>query len=165
MKQYLVFTGPESSGKSTLAERYAYEYGLPLVREYARTYLEKIGTNYTEKDVEAIAAGQLRAEALVTPCSTIVCDTDLLTIFIWKQEKYGKTELEWARILAGYTNRRYILCWPDMPWEYDVLRENKNDRHRLFDAYKKVLVEFGLSYWEVKGDVEKRMEVIKEVVE
>jgi hypothetical protein len=32
-----------------------------------------------------------------------------------------------------------MLCEPDIPWEYDPLRENEHDRYRLYDQYKNIL--------------------------
>ena len=37
----IAFTGPECSGKSTMAKWLADEYSLKIVEEYAREYLQK----------------------------------------------------------------------------------------------------------------------------
>ena len=42
----IVFTGPESVGKSTLTRQVANYYSFPSVQEIARQYFEKRSTNY-----------------------------------------------------------------------------------------------------------------------
>ena len=140
----IVFTGPESTGKTTAATKYAQEAELPLVAEYARTYLAGKNTGeYRLSDLHKILEGQQKAEnAASAKHKLIVCDTDWLTIHIWALEKYGKrmtppTDLK---------SRHYILCKPDIPWEPDPLRENQEDRDRLFALYEQTLQQMGLSY-------------------
>ena len=47
MVKKIVIIGPESTGKSTLCEQLAVHYKTEWVREYAREYLLKNGTDYT----------------------------------------------------------------------------------------------------------------------
>ena len=47
-------------------------------------------------------------------------------------------------------SRFYLLCKPDIPWESDPLRENPNDRIKLFDIYKMELDNLGHKYYIVK---------------
>ena len=54
----VAITGPESTGKSTLAEKLAHHYKTDFVPEYSRTYLENFEGRYTEDDVVEIAKGQ-----------------------------------------------------------------------------------------------------------
>ena len=56
-------TGPESTGKSTLAAQLAAHYGTSFAPEFAREYLAESGPHYTARDLEEIARGQLAAEA------------------------------------------------------------------------------------------------------
>jgi nicotinamide riboside kinase len=131
--EIIVFTGPESSGKTTCAERMATENQLPLVEEYARKYLNEHGPEYTLADIKKMADHQIADE--VRACkngSLIICDTDVVTLEIWALEKFGvslgiKDEL--------IHKKHYLLCYPDVPWEPDPLRENPLDRERLFDLY------------------------------
>ena len=83
-------TGPESTGKSTLAEALACEFAAPMVPEIARDYLTSID-EYDNKDVLAIAHLQLAAEQAIadTAPRLMICDTDLLVLRIWWEEKYG----------------------------------------------------------------------------
>lgn len=148
----IVFTGPESSGKSTLAELLAKEYNLPLVTEYAREYLAK-KSSYDEKDVHEIAKGQKSREvAARTVHSHIVCDTDLLTIKIWLQVKYDST-LTTSIDVAG---KLYVLCTPDIPWEPDPLREDEYNREHLYRIYEEELLKLNAYFIRISGPLKER---------
>ena len=54
----IAITGPESTGKSTLAEKLARHFNVGFIPEYSRTYLENFEGQYTENDVVEIAKGQ-----------------------------------------------------------------------------------------------------------
>ena len=52
----------------------------------------------------------------------------------------------------------YLVCQPDLPWEKDSLRENPDDRERLFALYVEDLFNDGKTVEIVKGSGEERME-------
>ena len=52
----VVFTGPECSGKSTLSSAIANKFNLPLVKEYAREYLNNLNREYNYSDLIKIDA-------------------------------------------------------------------------------------------------------------
>ena len=58
----IVFIGPESTGKTTLAIRLASEYGCVYVEEYSRSYVIEEGRELTFDDVMPIVRGQISAE-------------------------------------------------------------------------------------------------------
>ena len=80
-----VFTGPESTGKTSLSIGIADYFGFALVKEYARQYLENLPRAYTINDVFYIATQQQLSEqaALAKSDSPVVCDTDLTVIYVW----------------------------------------------------------------------------------
>ena len=154
-KQILVFTGPESSGKTTAAERLSTEYNLPLVHEYAREHLEKKGPEYTFDDLIFIANTQVDLEKnAYNNHDLILCDTDLLTIRIWASDKFQK-ELNLVDFLQEH--KHYLLCLPDIPWENDPLRENPTDRDRLFHIYETELKKMNASYTIVDQDARNQL--------
>lgn len=142
--EIIVVTGPESSGKTTLAKRLNNEYGIPLVSEFARQYLNQNGPIYNFTDLEKIALCQnIQENEKHKLYPLIICDTDLITVEIWAREKFGKgLSLE----LPNRSKKHYLLCTPDIEWEADPLRENPKDRDRLFDLYEEFLIKEGLSY-------------------
>ena len=52
---------------------------------------------------------------------------------------------------APEPQRRYLLCPPDLPWEADPLRENPHDRERLYDLYRRRLMDLGAIYQVISG--------------
>ena len=58
--------GPESSGKSTLAQYLANRYKGTYVPEYAREYVEHLNRPYTYEDVESIAQYQIKELEAIT---------------------------------------------------------------------------------------------------
>jgi len=143
-KEILVFTGPESSGKTTCAERIAREHQLPFVGEYAREYLTANGPGYIFEDIQKIATAQIKEEKIAHQNhDMIICDTDLVTLEIWAQEVYNKT----LGLVDDLKDKKhYFLCRPDIPWESDPLRENPLDRDRLFKIYLQYLIELKVSH-------------------
>lgn len=135
--EILVVTGPESSGKSTCANLIAQKYALPLVPEYAREYLNEHGSKYSLVDIKNITALQIHAEAKANEDNgLIICDTDIVTLEIWAIEKFG---CSLSIVDDLILKKHYLLCYPDIPWEPDPLRENPEDRMRLFEQYERYL--------------------------
>ena len=135
--EILVFTGPESSGKTTCAKRISKDYQLPLVEEYAREYLTTHGSAYTFEDLHIIATTQIERETQSNKNnSLIICDTDITTLEIWALEKF-ETSLDLVDELVD--KKHYLLCYPDIPWEPDPLRENPVDRLRLYHRFEQYL--------------------------
>ena len=58
----------------------------------------------------------------------------------------------------------YLLCYPDIPWEYDPQRENPNDRVELFEIYRAKIVSLGVDYQIVKGDSVARLKNSKTII-
>mgnify|MGYP001469775613 CR=1 FL=1 len=145
----IIITGPESSGKTTLCEALSRHFKIPFSNEYARKYLNKIKKKYTEADLMKIAKGQLESEE-----NFAILDTDLITIKIWSDYKYGNCN-NWILQKINKQksqNRFYFLCKPDIKWEKDQLRENPNDRMQLFEIYKKELEELNHNYYIIEGE-------------
>ncbi|MCA9794031.1 MAG: AAA family ATPase, partial [Candidatus Eremiobacteraeota bacterium] len=115
--------GPESSGKSTLAERLASHYQTVWVPEYARLYLERQG-RFETADIEPIARGQLASEqALARRARWLMfSDTDLLTTSIWADWLLQARHPWLDRQIEAQHYDLYLLCDADLPWKKDELR-------------------------------------------
>lgn len=120
--------------------------------EVAREYLEG-RPGYDRADVLDIARLQAAAEAqaLYSEAELIVCDTDLTVIQVWWEEKYGALPQELNVALAERSERAYLLMQPDLPWAADPLRENPDDRARLFERYQRLLAASPFPYRVVSG--------------
>ena len=83
----------------------------------------------------------------------MVLDTDLITIKIWSEYKFGNCDTWILDKIEEQQNeiRLYLLCKPDIPWESDPLRENPNDRMELFEIYKMELDNLEHNYYIVEG--------------
>ncbi|MBL7945240.1 MAG: ATP-binding protein [Flavobacteriales bacterium] len=181
----IAIVGPESSGKTTLAEALMHHYRGGYVSEVAREYLEELDRPYEEHDLLAIARalqelhagvadGAREQEALIPSMPgrdrkgirmPIFYDTDALNIRIWSMEKYGRVHPEIDAMVrdTGYTWR--LLCRPDIPWEPDPLRENPHDRDRLFAIWERELQALGLPYTIIEGSEEQRMRAATNIVD
>lgn len=158
----IAITGPESTGKSTLARDLARRLGAPWVPEFARYYLPQLDRPYKESDLLDIMQGQLRWEQGHSRFARhlLFCDTDPLVIKIWSLYKYGRCHplIEEACLSHRYT--LHLLCRPDLPWAFDPLRENPNisERRELYDFYKKELIALDAPFVEIGGDARQRLE-------
>ena len=126
--------------------------------EVARSYLAD-RPDYERRDLLEIARRQISAEATarVSTEGLVVCDTDLLVIRVWWEEKYGALPERLAQALAEREPRAYLLTAPDLDWEPDSQRENPHDRLRLFDRYRNVLEADEFAYGVVSGAGENRL--------
>ena len=159
----IIVTGPESSGKTTLCKSLSKHFKIPFIEEYARGFLDELGRDYKQDDLLEIAKGQLLSEH-----NAQILDTDLITIKIWSEYKYGNCN-NWIleQIEQQKSERRfYLLCKPDIPWEADKQRENPNDRAELFEIYKTELESLGHTYFVVEGKdrVEKSISKISNLI-
>ena len=173
-----ILTGPESTGKTTLATQLAEHFKINLVEEYARIYLNaKKDGKYDFADLKKIAEGQNELEQKVfdtishqpsnlskpsfTKKTFYICDTDLITINIWSEEVYQLSAISFQlsadSLLIPKSKRHYLLCSPqDVQWEFDPLRENPNDRDRLFKIYKKTLEDYKMNFIVLEGNLAER---------
>ncbi|MCB9256107.1 MAG: ATP-binding protein [Chitinophagales bacterium] len=143
---YIAITGPESSGKSTLAEQLSSIYKCGLVKEFARSYLKD--NNYNREDVLYMAEMQiqLEEEAKQHGSQLIICDTDLINFKIWLN--YYRYEVP-TFILNHISKRRYdfsLLLYPNTKWVNDGLRDKPEERNLLFDKFEKELQNYDYHY-------------------
>jgi NadR type nicotinamide-nucleotide adenylyltransferase len=146
-------TGPESTGKSELAQALAKHFGTVWVPEYSREYLDTLKRPYNYIDIFAIARGQYEKEQemLGEAKRVIFCDTEFIVNKIWCDEKYGKCHPWIVEMIEKHPYDFYLLCNTDLPWEPDPLRENPHDRDRLLALYKHELKSRNLPYLLISG--------------
>lgn len=149
----IVITGPESTGKSALADALAKHYRTVCTPEYARVYLNQLDRPYREEDLPHIAKGQIAHEEEKGRQANglLFCDTSLVVLKIWSEYKYGRCHSYILQALRDRTYDLFLLCRPDLPWTFDPLRENPNNRVELFDLYQRELQQMDVAYAEI-GD-------------
>jgi len=162
----IAITGPESTGKTTLAQQLAQAFNAPYLPEYAREYVEALNRPYTYADVIAIAREQVKREDQLAGegHSRIFLDTDLLVLKIWLQDKFQLVP-EW--ITQAINPKRYdlfLLMYPDHPWQHDPHREDPERLHALFVMYEAALQNLELTYHVIKGNGEARFDNALEIL-
>ena len=165
----VAITGPESTGKSTLAEKLAHHYKTDFVPEYSRTYLENFEGRYTEDDVVEIAKGQhnLILEEEKKSSKILIADTEIVVCKIWVEYVFKHSNKVIDEILKQQDFDLYLLCDIDLPWTYDPLRENPNieERKELFEIYRNTLEQMKVPFEIVSGDNEVRVNNAIKVIE
>lgn len=133
----IVVTGPESTGKTTLAQSLAEHYHAPWIPEYARDYAEKSAMPLTSRDVTPIARGQIAREEAVfeTASGIVILDTDLVSTVVYAGYYYG-TVPSWVEQAASERLADlYLLCDIDVPWVADAVRDAQHQRGQLHEAF------------------------------
>ncbi len=149
----IAITGPESTGKSFLSEALAKHFNCSWVPEYAREYLTKQNGEYQQKDLTTILDGQLKMEEKAGEKGDkfLLCDSDPLVLLIWSKVKYNSVDHKIEDAWKKHDYDLHLLLYPDQEWEYDPLRENKDDRLALFTLYKDELHHSKKPYKIIKG--------------
>ena len=127
--------------------------GLPFAKEYARIHLEENGHEYDYEMLKDLSHRHIAYQRALVPSSAKagVYDTDLINYKIWCEVAYGKCHPEIIAAMKLETNHAYLLCYPDIPWEPDPLREHPNDRMMLFDRHVAEIERLGRPYHVIKG--------------
>lgn len=153
----IAIIGPESTGKSAMAEYLANQFRTLWVPEYAREYCSRLNCECTLEDELAMFYGQLRSEeeALSAVTGSLVpllfCDTTIITVKIWCEHVFGSCP---AEVQQEYERRHYdlyLLMNNDLPWEDDPLRNFPNERNYFFDWYERLMIGKNANYRIISG--------------
>jgi len=131
----ILITGPESCGKTTLAESLSQAFQYHVIEDYSRIYLEQHGPSYDEKDIANMAKEH---ESIVQQSTdqNIILDSYLLNYKIWSEYKYLQCAPEILLALEQFKPDITLLCKPDLAWDYDPLRESPLVRDELFCLFR-----------------------------
>jgi len=157
----IAILGPESTGKSTLAKALAEYFQASWVPEYAREYVEQLSRPYTFDDVCNIALTQIEQENQFEQNSSedfVFFDTDLIITKVWFEYKFGAIPDFVTDWMKSHPFDLYLLCAPDLPWQYDPVREHGDDRDYFFEWYKREIEQTGKPYVIVDGIDEQRIQ-------
>ena len=162
----VAIVGPECTGKTDLSKYLASALKTEWVPEYARAYIDKLNRPYDQSDLTKIAHGQLRLEDewIQNANKVLICDTNLIVLKVWSDDKFGVTDPE---IIKAMTTRHYdllLLTNIDMPWEDDPQREHPDKREYFWNIYKKEVAESKIPAIEISGSrEERRMKAVAEI--
>jgi NadR type nicotinamide-nucleotide adenylyltransferase len=161
----IVLFGPESTGKTTLAEMLAKHYNTLWVEEFMREYLQEKWDKEQKfcepKDMVPIAEGQINRENELTQKANklLISDTDLLELKVYSEAYYeGFCEPQLLKHALNNLYDLYFLTYIDVPWTPDDLRDKPEDRSGMFKRFEAELKNSKKPYVVLKGDLEKRFE-------
>ena len=156
-------TGPECTGKTTLAQQLSRELGVPWIPEFAREHAESCGHELAAADVEPIARGEIANLDRVS--GPAILDTDLLSTVVYARHYYGSCP-QWIEDEAR--RRRadlYLLMDTDVDWQPDAARDAGGDaREDLFDAFRAALDELETNWRIVSGNGEERIAHVRHLL-
>lgn len=160
--KWVVVSGPESTGKTELAQNLAERFETVYVPEYAREYIERLDRPYSYEDVEEIARYQVEEEKIYESKATnglLIFDTWFIITKVWFDLVFGKCP-EWIipHIKSTHIDL-FLVCNTDLPWIPDSVRENGGEkREQLFQLYCKEISSFGFKYEIISGTGPARVE-------
>ena len=163
----IAVTGPESTGKTTLAKQLAETFNGRFIPEFAREYIEKLPHHYTFEDVENIARIQVQQYQLARSGSEqiIFFDTWLIITKVWFSWVYERIPGWLEAEIRNCPMDLFLLCRPDLPWEADSVRENGGEnRIRLYEQYREQLELYGFNFVEIGGTDDARLRNATEAI-
>ena len=163
-------TGPESTGKTTLARRLAEWLDTEWVPEGSRVYAERKGAPLTAADVGPIArehialADAAEERARARGASLLVLDTDLVSTVVYARHYYGAVPRWVERAERERRAELYLLCDVDVPWIPDGIRDQPETREELLAAFRRALERRSAHLASVRGDWNERWARASEAV-
>ncbi len=149
----IAIVGPESTGKTILAKKLAEYYNGDWIPEYARQYIEKLDRPYNYTDVEHIAQWLVEAyEKRKDNSYPVFFDTEMIITKIWFEVAFGKIPENMNKWLQQMDFDAFLLCYPDLPWVPDPVRENGGKmREILYIRYRDEIEKLHKPYHIIKG--------------
>lgn len=177
-----VMFGQESVGKTTLAKELTYCFtDSKFIPEYAREYLETVGSEITSAKMNTIEQGQWAFQLAAYSRANQInfFDTDLLsTIGYYRifENRMDDTDKNNDKMLhqeltvrqrAVQDKMHYILLNDDIAFEEDELRYGGNKRQSSYVFWKNLLDQYGCRYSTLpKGmDLSQKIDYIASIVE
>lgn len=160
-------TGPESTGKTTLAARLADEWNTVWVPEASRAYAERKPSPLLLDDVVPIAREHVAMadDAACLATRLLVLDTDLLSTVIYARHYYGVVPPEVDALEQARRADLYLLCDVDVPWVPDGIRDRPVNRERMLDTFRAALEERGLEWTMISGGWDARWRAARDAVQ
>ncbi|CAN5198024.1 hypothetical protein BH09BAC3_BH09BAC3_02650 [soil metagenome] len=163
----VAIVGPECTGKTDLSKYLAAFFKTEWVPEYARAYINKLNRPYDQTDLTKIAHGQLRVEDewMQTANGVLICDTNLIVLKVWSEEKFGNIEPEIITIMSKRHYDLLLLTNIDIPWEEDPQREHPTKREYFWNIYKSEAVDSKIPTVEISGERNLRRRTAVEAIQ
>ncbi|MBB2150945.1 AAA family ATPase [Pedobacter gandavensis] len=162
----IAIVGPESTGKSTIAQQLAKHYQTLWVPEYARYYCAALTNPCNLQDEVNMYHGQLALEESILAIAEkdlIFCDTTFITVKVWSDEVFGNTPEIVLNALPLHTYDLYLLMDIDLPWQEDPLRDFPHKREHFMQVWHQELQNLTANYVVINGTEERLSNAIAAV--
>jgi len=162
--QRVVITGPESTGKTWLAEQLAAHYQTVWVPEYARTYVDEKQARDPASplceyaDLVAIAKEHRACELQALPHAHrfLISDTDALSTVVYAKHYFNDVPPAVLAIAETWPARLWLLLDVDVPWVPDSQRDRPHQRRELWDLFAAELRDRQLPFTTIMGSWKER---------
>lgn len=161
----ICFYGPESTGKSTLAEKMALKYKTEFVPEVARELITS--NDISVHDIIKIGKAQMQRviEKTAIANKILFCDTDVITTQIYAQHYLHTIPEILFELEAQIKYDLYFLLDIDVDWVADDLRDQGHRRAEMYAIFKNELDKRNIKYLEIKGNYETREVLIRKTID
>ncbi len=152
----ICFYGPESTGKSVMANHFAKVYQTEFVPEVAREIITS--NDFSLDDIIEISLAQTERVIEKTKIANriLFCDTDLITTQIYCRHYLGEVPPIVYELEKQITYDQYFLFDIDVPWVADGMRDLADQRIEQFNVFRSELDKRKISYTVVTGSYEER---------
>ena len=163
----IAILGPESTGKSTLAQELADSFQTVWVPEHSRNYVETLGRQYDREDILFSIREQCKQEdELMTKANTLIfADTDPIVAKVWMEDVFQESNKELDQLIQDRAYDLYLLLYPDLPFVQDSVRENPSRREYFFNWYKSELKKRKFRYCIISGSGPSRFKNAKNEID
>jgi len=157
----ICFYGPESTGKSFMAEKLAAYYHTEWVPEVSRELVDS--NEFTVEDIIKIGIAQTQRvfDKTKTANRILFCDSDLITTQIYSRHYLKEVPPILFKLEKQIIYDHYFLFDIDVPWVNDGLRDLGERRKEMFEVFKAELEARKIPYILVKGNFEERTSFVK----
>lgn len=157
----ICFYGPESTGKSFMAEKLAAYYHTEWVPEVSRELVDS--NEFTVEDIIKIGIAQTQRvlDKTKTTNKILFCDSDLITTQIYSRHYLKEVPPILFKLEKQIIYDHYFLFDIDVPWVNDGLRDLGERRKEMFEVFKAELEARKIPYILVKGNFEERTSFVK----
>lgn len=166
-----VFVGPESTFKSTIAEKIKNKgIYINVVPEYAERYIKTNCIQNIDKDILdffAISQKQWSNTIIeINNCPYIIHDSDILTTMVYYKTLFNEIPKYMFEILEENKNKEYFLFYPDNNYieeEHRILNKEEIYRIEWFNCALEILKDNDFSYTIIKGDFKTKFEQVENI--
>jgi NadR type nicotinamide-nucleotide adenylyltransferase len=167
----VVFVGAMSTGKTTICSMLAQKYDTVWMPEYGREYWEKhqVNRRITADQMVEIGRGHIEREDKLSygVNKYFFIDTNAVTTYMFGMDYQGYVlpELEMMALKAQSRYDIYFLCCDDIPYDNTWDRSGDQKRHIFQKQIIADLKERKISYIELKGSLEERIDTVDRVLD